>query len=180
MAATSGSFVESKVVPVKAPGFWNKLVLWDAKKGLLPPTILPVQWRTAATSVVTCIIQQRTGAPGIICVCGGKGVGKNVYTRLLVNTMLFSLGEPAVIGGDCVQTEFGSPGLVSLTVLKKPLLAPGALHIHRSALETTIAPLKSCFVGSSPKVLLSIFSVSTSLLFPSPYCTLSVSSIQLC
>mmetsp|Transcript_3620 Transcript_3620/g.8587 ORF Transcript_3620/g.8587 Transcript_3620/m.8587 type:complete len:239 (+) Transcript_3620:658-1374(+) len=151
-ATTSENFGESTTLPMKAQRLLIEHPIRDAKRNSLAPAMLPSPWCRAASSVVTWIIQQRTGYPCIIGVCGAKGAGRNVYLRMLVNSIFFAQGEAALIDGDCVQPEFGTPGLVSLAVLKKPLLAPGSVHFNPTALEKAIAPLKSSFVGSSPKV----------------------------
>lgn len=119
-------------------------------------TVLPISWRSASALVVASGLVQREKCT-IVCVCGGGntgGNGKNVYARFLVNSILFSSGEVAVIDGDCVHPEFATPGMVSLAVLRKPLAAPGAVHFTPDTLrQKAVAPLKSFFVGSSPKVL---------------------------
>lgn len=119
------------------------------------PTIIPISWRRSASALVASRLVHEKSVK--VCVCGGtsSGNGKNVYTRFLVNSILFSSGdEVAVIDGDCVHPEFASPGTVSLAVLRTPLEAPGAVHFppgtHR---QSAVVPLKSFFVSSSPKVL---------------------------
>lgn len=131
----------------------------DAPERKPVPTIMPNSWRRSASALVASGLVQEKCIK--VCVCGGNssGNGKNVYTRFLVNSILFSSGvEVAVIDGDCVHPEFASPGTVSLAVLRKPLEAPGAVHFPPGThQQSAVVPLKSFFVSSSPKVLSFIF-----------------------
>lgn len=70
-------------------------------------------------------------------VCGAKGVGKSTLARYLVNRCLgrfppTTAGEESgVLFLDCDvgQPELSPPGLVSLTVVKSPLLGPPHTHL---------------------------------------------------
>lgn len=120
-------------------------------------TLLPNSWRRSTAALVTSgLIRRERDKCIIVCVCDSKasGNGKNVYTRLLINSLLLSSGdEVAVIDGDCVQPEFAAPGTISLALLRKPLGAPGAAHFTSGTMfrQGAEVPLKSFFVGSSQK-----------------------------
>jgi len=79
-------------------------------------------------------------------VCGAKGVGKSTYMRYLVNRFLSAedndtkckergidgnnhVGRVAIIDCDVGQSELSPPGLLSLTIVTKPILSPPDAHI---------------------------------------------------
>lgn len=77
-----------------------------------------------------------------VMVCGAKGVGKSTMVRYLVNKILsntMSSGKcgqdkpsptkVAVLDCDVGQPEFSPPGMVSLTIVSKPLLSPPHAHM---------------------------------------------------
>lgn len=81
-----------------------------------------------------------------ILVCGAKGVGKSTYLRYLVNRFLSAttngekckkgcnddnscVGKVAIIDCDVGQPELSPPGLLSLTIVTKPILSPPNSHI---------------------------------------------------
>lgn len=135
------------------------------KTGRGAPTFVPISWRRAASSIVTSGLVNRR-APHVVCVFGGSGGGKNVFTRFLTNSILFSVGEAAIIDGDCTHPELASPGMVSFAVLREPLAAPGATHYSLGATQRHDATqMKSFFVGSSPKVILLLSFVPRAFLF---------------
>ncbi|KFM25513.1 Polynucleotide 5'-hydroxyl-kinase nol9 [Auxenochlorella protothecoides] len=71
--------------------------------------------------------------PGAVyAVVGSKKVGKSTLGRLLVNELLST--------HNCGQPEFGPPGLVSLSLVSRPLTGPPFLHPAHP-------PLASYFVG---------------------------------
>ena len=120
-------------------------------------TLLPISWRRSTAALVTSgIILRERDECIIVCVCDANagGNGKNVYARLLVNSLLLSSGEEvAVIDGDCIHPEFATPGTVSLTLLRNPLGAPGAAHFNSGSTFQGRADVqvKSFYVGSSSK-----------------------------
>jgi len=75
-----------------------------------------------------------------VLICGAKGVGKSTYVRYLLNKVM-SCGQNgnnparkkprrvAVLDCDVGQPELGPPGLITLTVLEKPLLSPPHAHM---------------------------------------------------
>ncbi|KAL6766670.1 hypothetical protein ACKKBG_A36900 [Auxenochlorella protothecoides x Auxenochlorella symbiontica] len=79
--------------------------------------------------------------PGaVFAVVGSKKVGKSTLGRLLVNELLSTHSSVAYLETDCGQPEFGPPGLVSLSLVSRPLTGPPFLH-------PALPPLASYFVG---------------------------------
>eukprot|EP00554_Chaetoceros_debilis_P001930 CAMPEP_0194096396 /NCGR_PEP_ID=MMETSP0149-20130528/57322_1 /TAXON_ID=122233 /ORGANISM="Chaetoceros debilis, Strain MM31A-1" /LENGTH=855 /DNA_ID=CAMNT_0038782367 /DNA_START=41 /DNA_END=2606 /DNA_ORIENTATION=+ len=66
-----------------------------------------------------------------VLVCGAKGVGKSTYVRYLVNRYLSDnpLKQVAVLDCDLGQPELSPPGMLTLTMLKEPLLSPPHVHM---------------------------------------------------
>ena len=90
-----------------------RLLQSEPKQG--ESTLIPRSWRdTLSFVVITTILSRSNRVPPVICVCGGKGAGKDIYARLVVNTLLFGAGEVAIIDGDPTNPLFGYPGLVKL------------------------------------------------------------------
>lgn len=74
-------------------------------------------------------------------VCGPRKVGKSTFSTWLVNHLLCeNFLQVAYLNLDPGQTEFTSPGCLSLHLLSRPLLGPSFTHI--------IEPVKSFFLGS--------------------------------
>lgn len=88
-------------------------------------------------------------------ICGAKGVGKSTCLRYNVNKLLSSNKFVCVIDCDVGQPELSPPGMVSMHILSKPILAPSYLNI--------IEPYVSYFYGdvtprNDPTFLIRIFS----------------------
>ena len=71
-----------------------------------------------------------------VMVCGAKSTGKSTYVRYLVNSLLSDCeenggfhGEIALLDCDVGQPEFSVPGMVTLTIISKPILSPPNAHI---------------------------------------------------
>lgn len=93
-------------------------------------------WLQAAEDVVSAV---RQGGCPAVAVVGSKGVGKSTLSRLLVNSLLEATPVVAYLDTDCGQSEFTVPGLVSLTLLDKPVFGPPHLHMQQ--------PTRSHFIG---------------------------------
>ena len=78
--------------------------------------VTPPEWDDLADE----LLRLRAGAR--IVVCGDKGCGKSTLVRYLVNSLLSE--HPAVAYLDCDpgQPELGPPGMVTLSLVKGPLL----------------------------------------------------------
>lgn len=68
-----------------------------------------------------------------ILVCGAKGVGKSTYVRYITNRLLSTnernVTEVAILDCDVGQTELSPPGMLTLTVVKRPILSPAHAHM---------------------------------------------------
>ncbi|BHF66124.1 Polynucleotide 5'-hydroxyl-kinase nol9 [Sparganum proliferum] len=80
-----------------------------------------------------------------ILLCGPKNVGKSTYMRYLVNRLVTSTTKETVAVLDCDvgQTEFTPAGMMSLTLINKPLLGPPFTH----PLGTASRRVRQCFFG---------------------------------
>ncbi|KAK2077488.1 hypothetical protein QBZ16_004333 [Prototheca wickerhamii] len=85
---------------------------------------LPALWLETAEQVRAMLEDQ--GAT--VAVLGAKKVGKSTFARLLVNTLLRSHREVALLETDCGQVEFGVPGLLTLSTVSAPLTGPPFLR----------------------------------------------------
>lgn len=106
--------------------------------------LVPDGWMQASDDIIASIdigVRQGIDRPPIIAICGGKKVGKSSFGRYLVNKILNSYSTVFYLDTDCGQPEFTPPGIVSLNVLKSPVL--GAPHMHQSS------PLACHFIGNS-------------------------------
>ena len=99
-------------------------------------------WRDACNAIGA---QAASGLRVCAVVCGPKGAGKSTLTRLLVNT-LQSATKRAVglLDADCGAPEVTPPGLVSLSLLDRPLLGPPAARLGAPDAPT---PLECRFLG---------------------------------
>lgn len=71
----------------------------------------------------------RPGAPPPrLVVCGDKGSGKSTLARYLVNTLLSKYPAVAFMDCDPGQPELGPPGMVSLSLVRAPLLGTPLTH----------------------------------------------------
>lgn len=94
------------------------------------------QWKSIAKEISNSCLQESKR----IMVCGAKSTGKSTYVRYLINKLLSACenresSEPvpykeiAVLDCDVGQPEFSAPGMVSLTMITKPILSPPNAHI---------------------------------------------------
>jgi hypothetical protein len=80
-------------------------------------------------------------------VCGPKGAGKSTLVRLLVNTLQAATRAPVgLLDADCGAPEVTPPGLVSLSLLARPLLGPPAARLGGSDAPL---PLEARFIGDT-------------------------------
>ncbi|BGP57906.1 Polynucleotide 5'-hydroxyl-kinase grc3 [Rhodotorula sphaerocarpa] len=79
--------------------------------------------------------------PFVALVEGPKRAGKSTFAKFLAHELLDRFEAVAYLDTDLGQPEFTAPGLVSLTVLRRPALGPSFTH--------TVSPLVSHFLGST-------------------------------
>ncbi|KAL7065240.1 hypothetical protein AAHC03_05638 [Spirometra sp. Aus1] len=98
-----------------------------------------------STSKVVFRAVTNDAKPLKILLCGPKNVGKSTYMRYLVNRLVTSTKKETVAVLDCDvgQTEFTPSGMMSLTLIHKPLLGPPFTH----PLGTASRRVRQCFFG---------------------------------
>ena len=89
------------------------------------------QWDYALQSVQ---IAQESGRHPKIIGAGGKGVGKSTTLKYICNKLLDKGQAVLWIDLDPGQAEFTLPGVLSATLLTKPLLGPNFTHLDRQVL----------------------------------------------
>ncbi len=129
-----------------------RAVFASTERAPLAPLSPPADW-TAACAKLAALRQ-----PAVVVVVGERNAGKSTLCRLLVNTMLGSRDSVAFLDTDLGQSEFAPPGLVSLAITRRPLLAPPQARMAPATRWP--ARLHSFFVGdnqtaSSPDTYLS-------------------------
>jgi len=104
------------------------------------------RWKAAATAVLSDMhtrkppnasdLAEYAPDPERVVVCGAKSVGKSTYVRYLVNKIMTSCTDRngkrkrvAILDCDVGQPELGPPGLITLTILERPLLSPPHTHM---------------------------------------------------
>jgi hypothetical protein len=131
---------------LRLPGF--QIVLDDLGAAGVMPLSIPTEWIRAVDSAFPSskISHMNAPAPSVV-VCGAKGVGKSTLCRYLVNRLLRSYNQVALLDSDVGQPELTPPGLVSLSLVHEPLLAPPHMNMMCSARH-----LAMYYVGAhSPK-----------------------------
>jgi polynucleotide 5'-hydroxyl-kinase GRC3/NOL9 len=126
------------------------------------------RWNSLANDVWNSVLHhEHDDDSRKVMVCGAKGVGKSTMVRYLVNRILSMNGwlvssqstqqdkecptEVAVLDCDVGQPEFSPPGMVSLTIVSKPLLSPPHAHMVLGGRQDdfTVANVheRCCFYG---------------------------------
>jgi len=79
--------------------------------------------------VTDSIMNNKPNRTNKILICGAKGVGKSTLLRYATNRIL-SLQQPvAILDLDCGQAELSPPGMLTLTIISKPLLSDPPVHM---------------------------------------------------
>jgi polynucleotide 5'-kinase involved in rRNA processing len=101
-----------------------------------PPPPLPPKYKKGASTIHHHHRHHRHRAR--VAICGAKGVGKSTCLRYMANRLLssgqFDKGV-AILDADVGQPELSPPGLLTLSILHRPLLHPP--HVNNFAMETT-------------------------------------------
>ncbi|KAI3616361.1 hypothetical protein WG66_012621 [Moniliophthora roreri] len=122
------------------------LVTAETPRKGLHPFILPMSWNLALPSFSMSDKESAGNKPGVYLVKGPKKSGKSTFARTLTNSLLQRFPYVAYLETDLGQSEFTPPGIVSLTVLSKPVFGPPWTH------PTLSHPGYAHFVGSlTPK-----------------------------
>lgn len=88
----------------------------------------------------TNILNKRTENPKIL-ICGAKGSGKSTSVRYYTNRLLNKCKAVCILDCDVGQPEFSVPGMLSLYLIRDPILFPTHIHIHHHQ------PILSFFYG---------------------------------
>jgi len=79
--------------------------------------------------ITDSIMNNKPNRTNKILICGAKGVGKSTLLRYATNRIL-SLQQPvAILDLDCGQAELSPPGMLTLTIISKPLLSDPPVHM---------------------------------------------------
>eukprot|EP00873_Tetraselmis_striata_P015387 jgi/Tetstr1/435651/TSEL_024551.t1 len=105
--------------------------LGDDTAGAAPAPVFPPAWREAAEAVAA---GGGAGGPLVVAVVGPKGAGKSTCVRLLLNRLLDESPAVGYIDTDLGQPELSPPGLVSVSLVRRPLLG-GPLVEQRPSWE---------------------------------------------
>jgi polynucleotide 5'-hydroxyl-kinase GRC3/NOL9 len=133
--------VKIKIISMEADEFSFALLPMDQVPS---PIIIGERWNDAANKILkdSRINIERTQSnpqekrenmkgKNRILVCGAKNVGKSTFVKFMCNRLLStsSYEKVALLDCDVGQPELSPPGLLSLTVLSKPLLCPPHVHM---------------------------------------------------
>lgn len=81
-----------------------------------PNIFIPEEWSEAAESIAYDSV---TSPPPIAFICGAKNSGKTTFSRHLLNVLLQRYKRVAYLDTDVGQSEFTTPGFLSLTIVDK-------------------------------------------------------------
>ncbi|KAL6997250.1 hypothetical protein U1Q18_007374, partial [Sarracenia purpurea var. burkii] len=81
-----------------------------------PTIFIPEDWSEAADAIAYDSV---TSPPPTVFICGPKNSGKTTFSRHLLNILLQRYRKVAYLDTDVGQTEFTTPGCLSLTVIDK-------------------------------------------------------------
>lgn len=102
-------------------------------------------WEGVLDDFVSVCDSKEPGEPGgTMLLCGGQDSGKSTFGRWMMNKLLSRYPRIEFVDLDCGQTEFGPPGIISVTSVSSPVF--GAPFTHGQN------PVDARFIGSaSPK-----------------------------
>jgi polynucleotide 5'-kinase involved in rRNA processing len=112
----------------------------DTLGGSSVTTILD-QWKTTMDTIAKNLLIDETDTSqnrnsDRILICGAKGVGKSTMLRYATNRMISEQmkkdscsADVAVLDLDCGQPELSVPGLITLSLVSKPLLSDPPMHM---------------------------------------------------
>ncbi len=89
-------------------------------------SLLPASWALSNDELVKSC---KTSSPRCMYI-GAKGVGKSTCLRYSINRLLSKYKAVCVIDYDVGQPELSLPGMLSLHVIRSPILVPNYMNIH--------------------------------------------------
>lgn len=103
----------------------------------IEPMTLHSSWITSSDSMIQHISR---GMNTKTLFCGAKGVGKSSCMRYNINRILNKSKAVCVIDCDIGQPEFSVPGILSMHIIRDPILTPTHMNMHHT-------PELSFFIG---------------------------------
>ena len=88
--------------------------------------LIPSSWQQASKYFVSSSNAKNVS----IMVCGRVQSGKSTFSRYLINCLLNKYEKIAYLDCDVGQSEFNPEGIISITIIKKPLFGPPHTHQH--------------------------------------------------
>ncbi|KAL5544314.1 hypothetical protein UlMin_008098 [Ulmus minor] len=85
-------------------------------EGEQPELYISEEWMEAADTIA---YDSETSPPPIVFICGAKNSGKTTFSRYLLNVLLQRYRKVAYLDTDVGQSEFTTPGFLSLTTVDK-------------------------------------------------------------
>ena len=135
--------VKIKVISLDNDEFSYQLV---TEKQVQSPIVIDDRWTCATKSIIESLRCGTISTEMIdhgkrIVVCGAKNVGKSTYAKYLCNSILSnSFDKVAFLDCDVGQPELSPPGILSLSIISKPLLCPSHVHmICNSRFESSVS-----------------------------------------
>lgn len=134
----------------------------DPSHDTVRPTMIPSSWKTAVDSVLNDIAGEKKNEGDTdtnntangerharFVVCGAKHVGKSTCVRYTVHRLLScSFSAVALLDCDAGQPEMSPPGMLTLTLIHKPLLSPPHHHmVMGQGSQITEQHADACFYG---------------------------------
>ncbi|XP_063674048.1 polynucleotide 5'-hydroxyl-kinase NOL9-like isoform X1 [Bolinopsis microptera] len=108
-----------------------KLDYFQLYSGLNKAVCISGEWSAPVTSLLS--------KPGRIAVCGPQNSGKSTLCRYTVNKLLEHHRTVLFLEGDIGQSELTPSGLVTLSVLREPLINPPYCSYSRFVKDLTLA-----------------------------------------
>jgi polynucleotide 5'-hydroxyl-kinase GRC3/NOL9 len=125
--------VKIKVISMKESGSSYDIIL--NHQSVQTPLVVSKRWKDTADEIICSLSKNHSCSQdrrnNIILVCGAKNVGKSTYAKYLSNRVLSqqSFDKIALLDCDTGQPELSPPGMLSLSILTKPLICPSYVHI---------------------------------------------------
>ena len=136
-----------RVDSIRQYGMEQTFRIEDPSRDNIRPTMIPVSWKNAMDRVMDDISSYpcpndvvaqenqerkdtRQGNCARAVVCGAKHVGKSTCIRYAVHRLLsHPIEAVALLDCDAGQPEMSPPGMLTLTLIEKPLLSPPHHHM---------------------------------------------------
>ncbi|RXW16599.1 hypothetical protein EST38_g9248 [Candolleomyces aberdarensis] len=120
------------------------------------PFVLPPSWSDALDRAISANLPSTSNGVdetgNVYLAKGPKNAGKSTFAKTLVNRLLEVYTHVAYLDLDPGQPEFTPPGLISLSLLSKPVFGPPWTHPSVSTNQSSPITVKSLYLGcTTPK-----------------------------